>query len=46
MTGVSDAGSSTQMFGRALRGLLYPAIYVGYFRRESARAFFNNGRSG
>jgi hypothetical protein len=37
---VSDV-AQTQLWGRVIRGLLYPAIYIWYFNRYIIKEFYN-----
>ncbi len=37
---VSDE-AQTQLWGRVIRGLLYPAIYIWYFNRYTIKEFYN-----
>lgn len=31
----------TRLWGRVLRGFLYPAVYIWYFNRRTTKAFYN-----
>ena len=39
------AEDATRLMGRIIRGVLYPAVYIWYFRKESTLEFFQIGSS-
>ncbi|MEN4013740.1 MAG: hypothetical protein AB1453_00455 [Chloroflexota bacterium] len=44
-SGQAPADQHAQLWGRVLRGLIYPAIFIWYFTRKSTLHFYKKGTS-
>ena len=44
LSGQLTSDDQTILFGRILRGVLYPAIYIWYFNRSTTKLFYDTGK--
>jgi hypothetical protein len=44
LSGQIPADEQTRLYGRVLRGVLYPAIFIWYFNRSNTKEFYGTGK--